>query len=67
MEAVLRLWRPPPVWLPGTVRMWKRDALLYKRSWKRNVLPNFFEPLLYLLSIGLGLGVYVSNQILGVA
>jgi lipooligosaccharide transport system permease protein len=67
MEAVLRLWRPPRVWLPGTVRMWKRDALLYKRSWKRNVLPNFFEPLLYLLSIGLGLGVYVSNQILGVA
>jgi lipooligosaccharide transport system permease protein len=67
MEAVLRLWHPPPVWLPGTVRMWKRDALLYKRSWKRNVLPNFFEPLLYLLSIGLGLGVYVSNQILGVA
>jgi lipooligosaccharide transport system permease protein len=46
--------------------MWKRDALLYKRSWKRNVLPNFFEPLLYLFSIGLGLGVYVGRKILGV-
>ncbi|HEY3051376.1 MAG TPA: ABC transporter permease [Gaiellaceae bacterium] len=66
MTAVLALWRPPPVWLPGTVQMWKRDALLYKRSWKRNVLPNFFEPLLYLLSIGLGLGVYVGQKILGV-
>jgi lipooligosaccharide transport system permease protein len=66
MSAVLSLWRPPPVWLPGMVRMWKRDALLYKRSWKRNVLPNFFEPVLYLFSIGLGLGVYVGQKILGV-
>jgi lipooligosaccharide transport system permease protein len=66
MEAVARLWHPPPVWFPGALRMWKRDALLYKRSWKRNVLPNFFEPLLYLVSIGLGLGLYVGQQILGV-
>ena len=66
MTAALRLWRPPTVWFPGVFRMWQRDALLYKRSWKRNVLPNFFEPLLYLLSIGLGLGVYVGRKILGV-
>ena len=64
--AALRLWRPPPVWPPGMVRMWKRDLLLYRRSWKRNVLPNFFEPLLYLLSIGVGLGLYVGRKILGV-
>jgi lipooligosaccharide transport system permease protein len=66
MVAALRLWRPPPVWPAGVLRMWKRDALLYKRSWKRNVLPNFFEPVLYLVSIGLGLGTYVGQKILGV-
>jgi lipooligosaccharide transport system permease protein len=66
MLRLLRLWHPPSIWFPGMFRMWKRDALLYKRSWKRNVLPNFFEPVLYLLSIGLGLGVYVGAQILGV-
>lgn len=65
-RRLLDLWRPPAVWVPGAIRMWRRDVMLYSRSWKRNVLPNFFEPLLYLLSIGLGLGVYVGQQILGV-
>jgi lipooligosaccharide transport system permease protein len=46
--------------------MWRRDVILYSRSWKRNVLPNFFEPILYLVSLGLGLGVDIGEQILGV-
>lgn len=64
-RRLLGLWRPPGVWAPGMVRMWRRDVILYSRSWKRNILPNFFEPLLYLVSIGVGLGFYVSDQYFG--
>lgn len=40
----------------------RRNAALYKRTWKLNLLPNFFEPLFYLWSIGLGVGAYVSDM-----
>ena len=62
----LALWRLPAVSPRRARRMWQRDVTLYARSWKRNVLPNFFEPVLYLLSLGFGLGLYVGRQILGV-
>jgi len=39
-----------------------RNASMYRRTWKLNILPNFFEPLFYLWSIGLGVGAYVSDM-----
>ncbi len=42
--------------------VWRRNAAMYRRTWKLNVLPNFFEPVLYLLSIGIGVGSYVSQM-----
>jgi lipooligosaccharide transport system permease protein len=60
------LWQWPRVDLQCALRMWRRDAILFRRGWKRFVVPNFMEPVLYLLSIGLGLGLYVGRQILGV-
>src|SRR5436309_1595115 len=35
---------------------------MYRRTWKWNLLPNFFEPVFYLLSIGIGLGAYISEM-----
>ncbi len=35
---------------------------MYRRTWKLNILPNFFEPVFYLWSIGLGVGAYVSEM-----
>ncbi len=42
--------------------VWRRNLALYRRTWKLNLLPNFFEPLLYLVSIGIGVGAYVSEM-----
>jgi lipooligosaccharide transport system permease protein len=35
---------------------------MYRRTWKLNLLPNFFEPVFYLASIGIGVGAYVSRM-----
>jgi lipooligosaccharide transport system permease protein len=40
----------------------RRNASMYRRTWMLNVLPNFFEPVFYLWSIGLGVGAYVSKM-----
>ena len=51
-----------PVSLPYALSVWWRNFALYRRTWKLNLLPNFFEPLLYLVSIGIGVGAYVSEM-----
>jgi lipooligosaccharide transport system permease protein len=40
----------------------RRNASMYRRTWMLNVLPNFFEPVFYLWSIGLGVGAYISDM-----
>jgi lipooligosaccharide transport system permease protein len=35
---------------------------MYRRSWKLNILPNFFEPVFYLTAIGIGVGSYISEM-----
>jgi len=52
----------PKVQLKAAWHVWQRDATVYKRTWKLNILPNFFEPLLYLLGMGLGLGAYITEM-----
>ncbi len=47
--------------LPYALAVWRRNAVMYKRTWKWNILPNFFEPVLYLFSIGIGVGAYISE------
>jgi lipooligosaccharide transport system permease protein len=48
--------------LPHALAVWRRDAAMYRRTWKLNLLPNFFEPVFYLLSIGLGVGAYINEM-----
>ncbi len=48
--------------LPHAVAVWRRNSALYRRTWKLNLLPNFFEPILYLVSIGIGVGAYVDQM-----
>lgn len=42
-------------------RVWRRELAVYSKTYKANVLPNFFEPLIYLAGMGLGLGTYVPE------
>ena len=48
--------------LLAALRVWQRNATVYKRTWKLNILPNFFEPVLYLFGMGLGLGTYINEM-----
>jgi lipooligosaccharide transport system permease protein len=53
--------------LPGDVDLgmaaavWRRNLTVYRHTWLFNILPNFFEPLLYLLGMGVGLGFYLRE------
>ncbi|MCP3984132.1 MAG: ABC transporter permease [bacterium] len=42
--------------------VWKRNFALYRRTWMLNLLPNFFEPILYLVSMGIGVGAYITEM-----
>jgi lipooligosaccharide transport system permease protein len=47
--------------LPYALAVWRLNAVMYKKTLKWNILPNFFEPVLYLFSIGIGVGAYISE------
>jgi lipooligosaccharide transport system permease protein len=55
------LLRVPDVKLSAAWRLWLRNAAIYRRTYKLNIVPNFFEPFLYLLAMGLGLGAYLAR------
>jgi lipooligosaccharide transport system permease protein len=42
--------------------VWQRNAAMYRRTWKWNLLPNFFEPVFYLTAIGIGVGAYIDQM-----
>lgn len=45
----------PLVW-----QVLRRHLIIFGRNWKVNISFNFFEPLLYIAALGLGLGAYVQ-------
>ncbi|MEE8166131.1 MAG: ABC transporter permease, partial [Myxococcota bacterium] len=48
--------------IPHALAVWNRNLMQYKRTWKLSLLPNFFEPILYLVSIGIGVGAYITEM-----
>ncbi len=58
-QVLWEVLRPPPVALRPAIRVWQRNLAVYRKTWTMNILPNFFEPVFYLLGMGLGLGAYV--------
>lgn len=61
-RSVLRI---PDVRLRSAWRLWQRNASIYRRTYKMNILPNFFEPLFFLLAMGFGLGAILERRIQG--
>ena len=47
---------------PYAIAVWQRNFAMYKRTWQLNLLPNFFEPVFYLMAIGVGVGSYVTEM-----
>ncbi len=43
------------------LRVWQRNLLVYRRTWKINFLPPLLEPLFYLLAFGVGLAALVGR------
>jgi len=50
---------PCPTW--SGWKVWKRNWDVFFKTYKVNFLPPFVEPLLYLLAIGYGLGMFVGE------
>ncbi len=48
--------------LPHAVAVWRRNLAMYRRTWMLNILPNFFEPVLYLAAMGIGVGSYITQM-----
>jgi lipooligosaccharide transport system permease protein len=47
--------------LPVALRVWRRDQRVFSRAWRSTLLPQFLDPVFYLLSLGLGLGAYLHS------
>ena len=47
---------------PHALAVWRRNAAMYRRTWMLNILPNFFEPVFYLASLGIGVGSYITQM-----
>jgi lipooligosaccharide transport system permease protein len=47
---------------PHALSVWRRNAAMYARTWRMNLLPNFFEPVLYLAALGIGVGAYITEM-----
>ncbi len=42
-------------------RVWRRNALVFSKVWRGALLPQFLDPLFYLVALGFGLGTYVAT------
>lgn len=51
----------------GAFHVWQRNLTVYRKTYKFNILPNFFEPLIYLVAMGMGLGAYITRDLEGFA
>lgn len=58
---------PGDISLTAAVSVWRRNMTEYGHTWMTNILPNFFDPVLYLLGMGLGLGMFVGRGVNGLS
>ena len=54
-------WPRPSQISRRVLRVWQRNAGIYRRNWKISFVPPLLEPLLYILAFGVGLAVMVGE------
>jgi lipooligosaccharide transport system permease protein len=42
-------------------RVWRRNVRVFSKVWRQGLLPQFFDPIFYLLAMGFGLGTYLPR------
>jgi lipooligosaccharide transport system permease protein len=47
--------------ITGAGRLWRRNLRWFSKVWKGALLPQFVDPLFYLLAMGFGLGTYLAT------
>ncbi len=57
----MSVFRIPRFWWSMAVAVWMRNLTVYRKTYKMNILPNFFEPVFFLLSMGFGVGGYIKS------
>lgn len=58
---------PGDIDLTTALSVWRRNVTEYGHTWMTNILPNFFDPVLYLLGMGLGLGMFLGREVGGLS
>lgn len=43
------------------IRVWQRNATVYRKLYRSSLVLNFFEPMLYLIALGYGLGGFIKE------
>lgn len=64
MSAPSTMRAPVTLPLPSpriAARVWRRNLRVFGKVWKGALLPQFFDPLFYLLAMGFGLGTYLAR------
>jgi lipooligosaccharide transport system permease protein len=51
----------PDLSWPLVYRVFSRNLIVFKKTWKANLMFNFIEPVIYLWALGFGLGAYVTR------
>lgn len=41
--------------------VWWRNAFMFSKTWKSGFIPNFLQPIVYLVGMGAGVGHYISG------
>jgi lipooligosaccharide transport system permease protein len=60
--AGLRIGRPGAIASRRALRILEHDLLVFRRGWHSYLLSGLSQPFLYLVSMGIGLGLYVNRN-----
>jgi lipooligosaccharide transport system permease protein len=62
LKAVLKeIFTKPDISLTLSIKVFRRNLKVFRKTWISNLMFNFVEPVLYLWAMGIGLGMYITH------